>query len=286
MIVIKILRILEVMLSSFALPDSITSGKTSNGTAWCRIGTGPKLVLLHGVGMNKSVWAPEVNILSKSFDVVIYDMWGHGESDLPSSELDLRDYTKQLVDLLAELDIDSAFVAGHSMGALIAIDFAINNPDTCLGVCALNAVFNRSAEQSAAVKKRAVDLAAGGVSVNLDETLERWFGQPGTHKFPEAETLSRELLLDVNPKGYAAAYSVFANSDKAHVQSLATLKTPALFFTADGDPNSTPEMSSAMAALAPNGSSKVLTGHRHMMTLTAPEEVSATLATFIESLAK
>ena len=271
------------MSVSFALPDSITSGKTSNGTAWSRCGNGPTIVLLHGVGMNQSVWAPEVNLLCDSFDVLIYDMWGHGESDLPNRDLTLRDYTQQLVDLLTELEIDSAIVAGHSMGALIALDFAINNPDDCLGVCAMNAVFDRTAEQSAAVKKRAVDLAEGGISVNLSETLERWFGQPNTHEFPGAEALARELLLDVNPKGYEAAYSVFAVSDKAHAQTLATLSTPALFFTADGDRNSTPEMSLAMAALAPNGSSKVLTGHRHMMTLTAPIEVSATLATFIES---
>ena len=274
------------MPTSFALPDSITSGKTSNGTAWSRCGNGPTIVLLHGVGMNKSVWAPELNLLCESFDVLIYDMWGHGESDLPNHELNLVDYTKQLADLLATLEIASAVVAGHSMGALIALDFAINNPDACLGVCALNAVFNRSTEQSASVKQRAADLAAGGVSVNLAETLERWFGKPGTHEYPEAEALARELLLDVNPKGYEAAYSVFAVSDKAHAQTLTTLTAPALFFTADGDPNSTPEMSLAMAALAPNGSSKVLTGHRHMMTLTAPEEVSATLATFTQSVTK
>jgi pimeloyl-ACP methyl ester carboxylesterase len=274
------------MSVSFALPDSITSGKTSNGTAWSRCGNGLTIVLLHGVGMNKSIWAPEVNLLCENFDVLIYDMWGHGESDLPNRELNLTDYTKQLVDLLKELEIASAVVAGHSMGALIALDFAINNPDACLGVCALNAVFNRSAEQSAAVKKRAADLAAGGVSVNLSETLERWFGQPGTHEFPEAEALAQDLLLEVNPTGYEAAYSVFAASDKAHLNSLPNLSIPSLFFTADGDPNSTPEMSLAMAALAPNGSSKVLTGHRHMMTLTAPEEVSATLATFTQSVTK
>lgn len=271
------------MSVSFVLPDSLISGKTSDGTAWSRCGSGPSIVLLHGVGMNKSVWAPEVNLLCKNFDVLIYDMWGHGESDLPNHELNLTDYTKQLAVLLAELGVDSAVVAGHSMGALIALDFAINNPNICNGVCALNAVFNRSTEQSTAVKKRAADLAAGGVSVNLAETLERWFGQPGTHEFPEAEALARELLLEVNPKGYEAAYSVFATSDKAHLNSLPNLSAPSLFFTADGDPNSTPEMSIAMAALARNGSSKVLIGHRHMMTLTAPIEVSATLATFIES---
>ena len=57
------------MPTSFALPGSIVSGKTSSGTAWSRCGNGPTIVLLHGVGMNKSVWAPEVNLLCESFDV-------------------------------------------------------------------------------------------------------------------------------------------------------------------------------------------------------------------------
>jgi pimeloyl-ACP methyl ester carboxylesterase len=236
--------------------------------------------------MNKSVWAPEVNLLSDSFDVLIYDMWGHGDSELPAGELSLTDFTNQLANLLSELGISTAFVAGHSMGGLIAIDFALNHSEICLGMCALNAVFNRTPAQSQAVKKRAADLAAGGVSVNLSETLERWFGQPGTHKFPEAEALAQELLLDVNPKGYEADYSVFANSGKVHADRLIELKVPALFFTADGDPNSTPEMSKTMASLAPLGSSQVLTGHRHMMTLTAPLQISESLSTFFNSHSK
>ena len=274
------------MSASFALPDSITSGKTPNGTAWSRVGLGKTLVLLHGVGMNKSVWAPEVNLLSDSFDILIYDMWGHGESDLPAGGLSLTDYTNQLTSLLSELEISEVFVAGHSMGGLIAIDFALNHSEMWLGMCALNAVFNRTEAQREAVQKRAADLAAGEVSVNFKDTLQRWFGLPGTHEYPAAEALAQELLLNVDPKGYAAAYSVFAISDKVHADRLSELKVPALFFTADGDPNSTPEMSNTMASIAPLGSSQVLTGHRHMMTLTAPKQVSEFLSTFFNSHSK
>jgi pimeloyl-ACP methyl ester carboxylesterase len=274
------------MQISFALPDSITSGKTSNGTAWSRVGSGKTLVLLHGVGMNKSVWAPEVNLLSDSFDVLVYDMWGHGDSDLPAGELSLTDYTNQLANLLSELGISKAFVAGHSMGGLIAIDFALAHPEICLGMCALNAVFNRTPAQSEAVKKRAADLASGGITVNLADTLQRWFGETGNHEFPEAEILAKQLLLEVNPAGYVKAYEVFANSDKVHADRLAALSVPALFFTADGDPNSTPEMSKAMALLAPVGSSQVLADHRHMMTLTAPLQISESLNTFFNSHSK
>jgi len=265
---------------SFTLPNSLTSSKTSAGTSWSRFGTGPTLVLLHGVGMNKSVWAPELNLMCENFDILIYDMWGHGDSDLPDGELALSDYTKQLVDLLAELEISSVFITGHSMGGLIAIDYALDYPEICLGMCALNAVFNRTTAQSESVIKRSADLAAGGVTVNLTDTLQRWFGDSGAHEFQAAENLAKNLLLEVNPLGYAKAYSVFANSDKVHVDRLSSLTVPALFFTADGDPNSTPEMSKAMAALAPHGQAQVLEGHRHMMTLTAPVLVSESLTTF------
>jgi len=272
------------MPTNFQLPKTSTSGITDSGTAWSRFGSGQSVVLLHGVGMNKNVWAPQVNDLGEDFDVVVFDMWGHGESALPNRELELNDYTEQLTALLDELEIESAHIVGHSMGALIAIDYAL--AQSCHSVSALNAVFMRTPEQSTAVHNRSAELSAGGVSVNLEETLQRWFGAPGEREFVDAENLARELLLAVNPQGYAAAYEVFASSDSVHANRLGELKVPSLFFTADGDPNSTPAMSQAMADLAPNGTAKVLAGHRHMMTLTAPELVSESLRTFFNSASK
>lgn len=238
-------------------------------------------MLLHGVGMNKNVWAPQVNDLGEDFDVLVFDMWGHGESALPNQKLKLEDYTEQLTALLDELEIESAHIVGHSMGALIAIDYAL--AQSCQSVSALNAVFMRTPEQSTAVRNRSAELSAGGVSVNLEETLQRWFGAPSEREHVDAANLARELLLAVNPQGYAMAYEVFASSDSVHANRLGELNVPSLFFTADGDPNSTPAMSKAMTDLAPNGSAKVLAGHRHMMTLTAPELVSESLRTFFNS---
>jgi len=272
---------LEAMSVDLNLPTPGAFGITSNGTAWRRYGSGQTLVLLHGVGMSKLVWKPEIEELSAHFDVVTYDMWGHGESILPEGELALSNYTSQLVELLDELGIESANVAGHSMGGLIALDFAIKFPARCKSVVALNAVFRRTTEQRTAVEKRASDLAAGHVQMNITETLERWFGETGTHEHTVAEEISRNLLENVNPAGYSAAYQVFANSDEVHAESLAGLKVPALFFTGEFDPNSTPAMSEAMAHLAPKGQWAVLSNARHMMTLTDGQYVSDAIRDFI-----
>ena len=264
------------------LPTPGTSGVTENGTSWRRYGAGETLVLLHGVGMNKLVWKPEIEELSAHFDVLTLDMWGHGESRLPDHELTLTDYTTQVVELLDALGISAVHIAGHSMGGLVALDFAIHYPERCNSVAAINAVFSRSADQRAAVQKRAADLAEGKTTMNISETLERWFGETGSHEHESAEEICRKLLESVNPAGYAAAYKVFANSDEVHASELQDLKVPALFFTGELDPNSTPAMSEAMAGLVPGGQWAVLSGARHMMPLTAAQYVSDAIRDFIK----
>lgn len=271
------------MPTSFTLPETSSSGKSQAGTAWSRVGTGQTVVFLHGVGMNKSVWAPEVNILSQSFDVLIYDMWGHGDSDLPEGELTLSDYVKQLTDLMAELKISQAHIVGHSIGALIALTFACHNEKSCHSVAAITAVFDRPEEKSITVKQRAADILAGGNARNDVETLERWFGAPESNHYAEVADFAKQVLAQVDPTGYARAYSVFANASGVAADALAGLQVPSLFLTADGDPNSTPEMSQAMASIAPHGQFQVITGHRHMVTLTAPEQVCESLDTFFNS---
>lgn len=267
-----------------SLPAPKSSGITKNGTAWSRYGQGPTLVLLHGVGMNQHVWKPEITELDSRFEILTYDMWGHGESLLPNSELELSAYTSQLLDLLDELEIENVHLAGHSMGGLITLDFATHHGARCLSACALNSVFQRTPEQRMAVQKRAQDLAEGNVTMNIAEALERWFGPTGTHPHTRAEELARLLLESVNPEGYAAAYRVFASADEVHASTLHQISVPALFFTGELDPNSTPAMSQAMAALVPNSQWAVLSGERHMMTLTAAPIVSDAIRDFIDSV--
>jgi pimeloyl-ACP methyl ester carboxylesterase len=271
------------MTASFTLPASSISGITKAGTAWSRCGSGETVVLIHGVGMNKNVWAPQVLILKESFDVLVYDMWGHGESDLPDGELALSDYVQQLIDLMSELQISKAHVVGHSIGALIALTFACNHSDSCKSVSAITAVFDRPAEKSTAVKKRAAEILADGNARNDAETIERWFGSFETNPYSEAAPVAKQALADVDPMGYARAYSVFANSSGIDSDSLSRLVPPSLFLTADGDPNSTPEMSQKMSEIAVNGHLEVIAGHRHMVTLSAPEQICELLTTFFNS---
>ncbi|MFK4448616.1 pimeloyl-ACP methyl ester carboxylesterase [Caballeronia udeis] len=252
-----------------------------DGTAYSVAGEGPALVLIHGVGMNRSVWAPQVDALQLCFRVVSYDMLGHGGSRLPEASPALDEYAGQLAALLDHLQIDAAHVVGHSMGSLIALEFALQYPQRVASVVALNAVYDRTPTQRAAVMQRAASLGGGLEQPSIDATVARWFDDPVPAHLEQVAELVRSLLATVNPEGYARTYRLFASSDQAHVGRLPQLTVPALFMTGECDPNSSPAMSHSMAAAAPRGRAEIIANERHMMNITAPAIVNQRLVKFI-----
>ncbi|WP_338759694.1 alpha/beta fold hydrolase [Massilia sp. METH4] len=265
-----------------AMPLQVDSG-VANGTAFSVYGEGAPVVLIHGVGMAQRVWEPQIAALAVQHQVIVYDMLGHGDSKLPTEGATLADYAYQLAQLLDHLDIAEATVIGHSMGALVALEFAVLYPKRTVKVAALNAVYRRTPDQRRSVMERAHHLVETGVVATLESTIARWFGDPVPEALKESAALTRSLLSSVDLTGYARTYRLFASQDEAHVARLPSLAVPALFMTAEFDSNSTPAMSRAMAEATPGSKCVVIPGERHMMGLTAPEEVNGHLLRFIDT---
>lgn len=270
-----------------AMDDAVTSvgqafGHSKNGTAWIEAGEGEPLVLVHGVGMNRAVWGPQIEYLARNYRVIAYDMLGHGDSPLPPEETRLQDLGRQLETLLDELEIERIHLVGHSMGALVALDFALRQPDRVRDLVLLNAVYERSIEQRGAVLERARRLLAEDVEGDLEDTLDRWFGPEQRVIRPERVERVRHWLENVDRVGYARVYDLFARADDEFVGCLSSLAMPALFATGEHDPNSTPEMARHMAAECPRGVLHVVPGQRHMMAFMEPETINSLIAGFLQ----
>ncbi len=251
----------------------------SDGTlAWIEAGSGEPVLLLHGVGMRAEAWGPQIEALSKTHRVIALNMPGHGSALLPEGSL-LREYVAWAARAIDALGLGRVSVAGHSMGALIALGLAVTQPQKVARVALLNAVHRRDPAARAAVLARAEAIAGG--EFDLDTPLNRWFesGDPNRAKVAA-------WLGNVDRKGYAMAYRAFALGDATHADGLSALACPALFLTGDGDPNSTPEMARRMAQTARDGRILVIPGHRHMVNLTAPEPVTAALQAWLAQAPK
>ena len=91
-----------------------------------REGSGPPLVLLHGIGFHWQAWLPVIGHLSGDFDVIACDSPGFGRSDPLPDGVDptVRAYADAFEAWFAEMGLDRPHVAGNSMGGAIALELA------------------------------------------------------------------------------------------------------------------------------------------------------------------
>ncbi len=90
---------------------------------------GETLLLLHGLGADHAMWAPQIPVFADhGYRVLVPDLLGHGQSSRVKS-LTLADWNRQLTELLDHLGIDRCTPIGVSMGGVIAQFLAISHPD-------------------------------------------------------------------------------------------------------------------------------------------------------------
>jgi pimeloyl-ACP methyl ester carboxylesterase len=94
----------------------------------------PAIVLTHGLAATGATWAAQVEELSSSFQVVTWDLRGHGRSPNPPEDCRLPDLANDLRLVLDAASIDRAVVLGHSAGGVVAMQFAFDHPNRCAGL--------------------------------------------------------------------------------------------------------------------------------------------------------
>ncbi|MDT5260687.1 MAG: hypothetical protein QOD10_5767 [Mycobacterium sp.] len=113
-------------------------------------GSGPAILMIHGVGDTSETWSTVHAKLAQRFTVIAPDLLGHGESAKPRADYSLAAFANGMRDLLLMLGIDRVTVIGHSLGGGIAAQFAYQYPE---------------------LVERAVLVAAGGVCSDVSPAL-------------------------------------------------------------------------------------------------------------------
>ena len=255
-----------------------------DGTAYKAFGDAPAtLIFIHGVGMCGEIWQPQVEHFSKNYRVITYDFLGHGQSLLKKDKLTLEDYISQLYNLVNEIGVSNFSIIGHSMGALIAVAFALRYPEKVDILIPINIVFKRTKKAQDDVIMRAKDVLKSQQIPNINQTLERWFkNKTSPYDLLKINNV-QGWLKNTSPKAYSEAYYLFATSDRVFVNNLSNLQPPVLYLTGSEDPNSTSLMSEQMAQETPNGSSESIEGEAHMMAYISAKKVNPIIEYFLNN---
>ena len=169
---------------------------------------------------------------------------------------------------------------GHSLGALISISYAHSNSKNCMGIVALNCIYQRSCKSIKEIKLRYKKLASKKMEQEINITIDRWFGKKPSSYYSELASICRQWLHESYKKGYLQAYDVFSNQTGVSKEILKKINIPIIFITGSLDLNSTPLMSKNMANLCWKGISKEIEGAGHMAHMSHSKEVNEIINLF------
>src|SRR2546423_994570 len=126
-------------------------------------GSGPRVLLLHAVGMDLTLLGPLAAILVKNFTILRADMRGHGKSPyVPAASLE--DYADDVHALLGKLSFAPCAVAGFAMGGMIAQALAVKYPQDTRALVFANINHEQTKESFAALMSRAAGAQQDGLA--------------------------------------------------------------------------------------------------------------------------
>jgi len=232
------------------------------------------LVLLHGVGLDHTVWEPLTAIVGVRFDVVAPDLPGHGANPRVPEGVTLAD----LADAVAVGVPDGSHLVGFSLGALVAQHLAIHRPELVASLTSVSSVCRRTDAERASVLGR-LEVAERDVRASSEASIERWFA--GSDVAPEWVERTRATLLANDTDSFLRCYRVFATGDAVVGPDLDRITAPTLAITGQDDPGSTPDMTHRLAAAIPGCRAEVVPHTRHLLPLERPGALAAAITTLI-----
>lgn len=267
-------------MTEAALQSVVTaSGRT---IAWREAGSGPVLLLLHGIGSGSLSWQGQLAALSDRFRVIAWDAPGYGGSDfLPDEVPTASDYGQSVADLLNALEIDRVHLVGHSLGALIGAGFCALAPDRLLTVT--------FADPAGGYAKAGHDIRVGRLEARLKVMADE--GPEGMARNragqvlapdPSPETLEkvRRVQRMLRPEGYAQAAKMLHSSDI--FDHLSAIDAPTLVMCGTEDKVTPEEGAKKIAAAVSGAVYEPLPELGHASYVEGPEVFNAALRAFLE----
>lgn len=240
-------------------------------------GTGIPLLLTHGYSSTSAMWEGQVEVISKQYKLIIWDMRGHGKSDYPE---DASAYSEPhtVADMAAILDTvdgpnSKAIVGGLSLGGYMSMAFYNAHPDRVISLLIIDTGpgFKKDSAREAwnqYARKTGDDFDRNGLGSLQDMS-------------PERSQVSHR-----NAKGIAAAArGMLTQRDSNVISSLGNIKVPSMVLVGEDD-KAFLAATDYMASKIPDATKVIISKAGHAANIDNPVAFNEELMAFLKSLEK
>ena len=233
-------------------------------------GTGRPLVVLHHSTGNPG-WLPFYEQLAGSFQVIVPDLPGYGQSERPEWARDARDIALLVGRLLDNMGLEQIILVGLGIGGFIAAELATMEPHR-ISLLTLIGAAGLQPEEGEILDQMLVDYVDYVKAGFRDEaSYNRVLGEDAATRYKELWDFSREMTARITWKPY-----MFSRRLKP---LLAEMKAPTLIIWGSEDRVVPPICGQQYARALPSARLEVLDGAGHLVELEEPERVAALIRT-------
>jgi pimeloyl-[acyl-carrier protein] methyl ester esterase len=246
------------------------------------LGTGRELVMLHGWGMNSSVWSDFACELAFANRVTLIDLPGHGHSPFQGQQA-LTGWAEACL----EAAPPRAVWLGWSLGSIVALQAARLAPERVAGLLLVAGMprFVQDDDWPHAMEPRTLDLFIQALGDDHTKTLERFLALQMLGSDLAQETLRRlkrrlRERPDPQPAALEAGLDLLKSADLR--PALKGLACPTAWLYGDRDTLAPAKASEQLRAWLPQASTRVIPGAAHTPFLSHPTETRSAVNRFLE----
>jgi 3-oxoadipate enol-lactonase len=243
-------------------------------------GSGDAVIFVHGLGGDLNVWHSQVNVCSRYFKTVAYDLRGSGRTDVSQPEYSIRLFVEDLKAVLESESIESAHIVAHSMGTLIAEHFAVTYPEAVKSLTLVGGFTEPPEGARKALADRSTVVRENGMESIADTLLDGGFSSY-TKTNQATMGLVRSLLQKNDAEGYAASCRALS---EARAINHGEVNVPVLLIVGDEDKTTPVPMAQKLYKNFPNAELVVLPNCGHWATIETPNEVNRALLQFLTTI--
>jgi 3-oxoadipate enol-lactonase len=250
-------------------------------TAYLEEGSGDPVVLVHGLGgtaaaIFKHLLAP----LSRSHQVIAYDLRGSGLSSVTEGPYTVELLTEDLDALLAALGLDNVTLIGHSLGGGVVLEYAATRPDRVRAAVGIGAVTGLPEQGKAGMAARAETVESQGMAAVAETVATNGLAPSFRQAHPEEFRELVSLIAASDTTGYAAQCRALVAMDVT--RQLRGIRCPVLLVCGEKDQASPPAANEANAALIPEVQLVEIADTAHIIPWERPVELLAEVSDFLQ----
>jgi 3-oxoadipate enol-lactonase len=247
-------------------------------------GSGPAVLLLHGLGWDHSLWNPTLERFSSRCRLIAVDTRGHGLTDKPDGPYDMERFARDCAALADTLRLTRVCVIGLSQGGMVAQNLALLRPDlvSALALVSTSCKSDPSLRDNMEARIAAMDKAGPEAAARIAAESIFSPGWRAANAVALARFVEWRSAMPMAPLNAAtrALYDFNLSAD------LPRISVPTLVVAGAEDVLTRPKRMEEIAALIPGAEYRLIANSGHMIPVEQPEALAALLAVFLEKHAR